>query len=851
MKKFNKGVIKLNDCEEILKQKNSHNTLLFLWVLVLVFCGGNVLGQMPVQWSSAEIYHEMTKLPVLGKVLYLAAHPDDENTRFISYCANELKMQTAYLSLTRGDGGQNLLGAEVGPELGMIRTQELLEARKIDGAQQFFSRALDFGYSKTYTETFDIWGKEDILADVVWVIRTFKPDIIVCRFPPDGRGGHGHHTASAILGMEAFKQAADPTKFINQLKHTEVWQPKRLLINTGRWWNSEISANDQGVVALDVGTYNSTLGQSYSEIAALSRSQHKSQGFGTTGVRGELLEYFEHLDGDTAKFDLSEGIETSWKRVQGSSKIEKAIKKMLDHFSPQCPEKSVPALLAILKQINQLTSSKNTKNQENLRWLENKKNAIEKIVVQCMGLYSVAHADDFYKTEGDSLTINFEWINRSNVNAKILNIKCDDLNFEQSTEKLLEKHQLQQWQVNFVVPKIEKSQPIWLKNAPIGGLQPIADLDDRVRAENEAVFSFNISLRIENHIIKLSIPVTYQWKDPVKGEMHRPFIIVPKFSGKLQTDLAFFTQSDTQQLELIVYRHSDEIKANISAAIPTGWTIIMPDEVSFEKGERAKKVAITVIPPEKSAQGVLQFQLNNEPLVAWNTIEYDHIKTLDWFPKAAVKLVYEDIKTTKQKIGYVEGAGDKVPQALRLLGYEVEMLTNSDLLSTDLSQYQTIITGIRFLNVNEKSDIWMQELLEYVKTGGNLILQYNTRHALKTNVFSPYPIELSRDRVTEEDAKVIILDTDHSVINGKFNSISERDFDLWVQERGLYFPSSWSKEYSVLLSMNDKNESPKTGSLLTAPYEKGHYTYTGISFFRQLPAGVPGAFKLMVNLIER
>ena len=809
-----------------------------------------LLGQQPKQWNATQIYHEMTKLPVLGKVLYLAAHPDDENTRFISYCANEWNYETAYLSLTRGDGGQNLIGAEVGDELGLIRTQELLEARRIDGAKQFFTRALDFGYSKSAEESYQFWGKEAVLADVVWVIRTFKPDIIVCRFPTDGGGGHGHHTASAQLALEAFGIAANPEKFKNQLKHTEVWQPKRIVVNTGRWWNSNISANDPGVVALDVGTYNANLGKSYSEIAALSRSQHKSQGFGTTGIRGELLEYFEFLGGDTAKKDLMDGVNSSWNRVQGSGRVEKAIQKLLHDFESCAPEKSIPQLIQILDHLDKLSEIKSTQYTENQRWIQSKKRALEQIIIQCLGLYGGVHSDAYYKTKGDSLQINFEWINRSDISVTLESLACEKLNFHQKTAKLLAKHQKQVWSEKFLVNLQQPTQPLWLQKPPVGARYQIEDLEDRTRAENLPELSFVATFNIMGRSMAWTFPVTYHWNDPVKGEMHRPFIIAPKFTGLLNQDLGVFTKAESQYLELIIYKHSDENEVRLEANTPPGWEVEIPKRILFKNGVTVQKVPIKITPSNMAKMGKLMFEANGQPLTHWRTISYDHIKTLDWFKPTSLNLIYEKMVTTPRKIGYIEGAGDHVPSVLRLLGYEVQVLTNEDLLNVDLSAFQTIITGIRFLNVNEKADLWMQQLLNYASEGGNLILQYNTRHALKTENFSPYPISLSRDRVTEEDAKVTFLDPKHPIMTTP-NALTEKDFALWVQERGLYFPDTWSDEYAALFAWNDVNETPKKGALLTTKYGKGTYTYTGISFFRQLPTGVPGAFKLMVNLIEQ
>ena len=330
------------------------------------------------QWNSSRILHEIQKLNTLGNVLYLAAHPDDENTRFISYCANEKKMHTGYLSLTRGDGGQNLIGTEIREELGILRTQELLSARSVDGGEQFFTRANDFGYSKNPKETLQIWDKDKILSDVVWVIRKFRPDIVVCRFPPNSKGGHGHHTTSAILAMEAYDIAGDPKMYPEQLEYVQIWQPKRVVVNTGRWWNDNISEDDEGVVAEDIGGYNNLLGESYLEMAAKSRTMHKSQGFGSTGKRGEYVEYFEHLKGDAADKSLFEGIDFSWNRIQSDSKLQLKLNELINQFDHDNPANSVRNLLELRYMISRLNDD---------FWKEKKMTQIDEILRQCLGLF--------------------------------------------------------------------------------------------------------------------------------------------------------------------------------------------------------------------------------------------------------------------------------------------------------------------------------------------------------------------------------------------------------------------------------------------------------------------------------
>ena len=390
-------------------------------LLVLVFVVPIVSFSQTRQLSSGEIRLKLRKLNFLGSVLYVAAHPDDENTRIITAMANDRLAATAYLSMTRGDGGQNLIGAEIRDQLGLIRTQELLAARRIDGGEQFFTRANDFGYSKNATETFAIWGKDNIMHDVVKVYRQFQPDVIITRFPPDERAGHGHHTASAMLAQEAFDAAAQSAIFPEQVKEFGTWQVKRLYTNTGRWWNNTINENTPGIIVIDVGLYSPLLGQSYSEIAAISRSQHKSQGFGSRGTRGRQLEFLEYMKGARAEKDLFEGIDTSWKRVKGSEKVQELVAKINNEFKDENPEVSVPKLFALRDELQKLEPS---------IWKTRKISEVESIIQDCLGLYVEVTADQYWVAAGEETKFSFEVVNRSESEVVLKQVVARDLSYD-------------------------------------------------------------------------------------------------------------------------------------------------------------------------------------------------------------------------------------------------------------------------------------------------------------------------------------------------------------------------------------------------------------------------------------
>lgn len=801
------------------------------------------------QLSSAEIFQKIKKLNVLGNVLYLAAHPDDENTRFISYCANEKMFNTGYLSLTRGSGGQNLIGTEIRDELGIIRTQELLSARKIDGGEQFFSRANDFGYSKNPKETLEIWDHQKILADVVWVIRKFRPDIIVCRFPTNGKGGHGHHTSSALLASEAFELSADSSKFKEHLKYVNTWKPKRVVINTGRWWNDNISDDNPAVVSLDIGGYNKLLGTSYNELAALSRSMHKSQGFGSTGKRGEYLEYFEYLKGDSAKNNLFEGVDFSWKRAGENtlssqnitSSVHRLIDEIIRNYNGADPSQSIPRLIKVKELMVKI---------EDRFWREKKIEEVEDIILQCSGLFLEMTTLSSKKTARDSVSFTLEIVNRSNLKMQLKSIACRDLKFYKKYEKTLKENHVLNLNNKTNIPKtIPISQPFWLLNSPSKGSYNFDSFSLIGNSENHPSAEFEITVEIGGQLINYKRPLIFKWNDPVKGEQTKNWIVCPKVTANINENIMIFSEQKKQSISVTLTAHTKDQTGAINIIKPEGWEVIGPKEYNLKEIDQQIELEYQISPQKKAKNGFLEFELNSQEAFGFKTLNYDHIKQQTWFPKSKLQLSYLNLDIVPKKIGYLMGAGDLIPDYLKILNYDIELLSSEELTLNKLKNYDVIITGVRFFNVNESSSKIVPFLMEYTKQGGNVIVQYNTSYRLKTKDFSPYPIKISRDRVTQEDAPVTFLNSSHPVMNYP-NKILKEDFDSWVQERGLYFPNGWSKEYETIFSWNDRGEKPKKGSLLIAKYGKGYYTYTGISFFRQLPQGVSGAYKLLVNIIS-
>ncbi len=815
----------------------------FILLLLIPFLGA---AQSKTQPNAAEIKLGLKKLNFLGSVLYVAAHPDDENTRAITYFANERLAATAYLSMTRGDGGQNLIGPEIRDELGLIRTQELLAARRLDGGQQFFTRANDFGFSKSADETFAIWGKDQILEDVVRIYRQFQPDVIITRFPPDERAGHGHHTASAVLAQEAFEAAASKDRFTNQLSDYQTWQVKRLYTNTGRWWNQSINENTPGVLTLNVGGYSALLGTSYSELAAISRSQHKSQGFGSRGTRGDQLEFLEFVKGEEAKKDVFENVNTTWTRLKGGEKVQALVEKVISEYNEEKPEASVPLLLQIRQQITALEKSV---------WRDRKLEEVNHLLQACLGLYLEATADHYWASPGNLLPVSIELLNRSSLPIVVKKISAPAFNYDSTVSaNLLSGKTLNIKVKRPVANTVSYSSPYWLKEEHSIGTFTIPDEKLVGKPESDPAIHFTVDIELAGQILPITLPLIYKNVDPVKGEVNRSVEVVPPVFVNLAESVIIFATDALHQVQVVVKSSGKEkVQGILNLRLPAGWRS-EPASIAFELtklGEEQIK-NFTLYPAAKEGKYSLEaYAVINDKQhdKALKIIAYDHIPTQTILQKSAAALVRINLKKEGNTIAYIKGAGDDVPSALRNMGYEVWEMKNEEITIDNLKRVDAVVLGIRAVNTNNRLQFAMPVLLEYVKNGGTLVVQYNTNFDYETEVFSPYPLTLSRDRVTEEDATVTILKPEHPILNYP-NKISSADFDGWVQERGLYFPNKWDGQFEALLSMNDKGEKAKEGSLLVANYGSGKYIYTGLSFFRELPEGVLGAYKLFANLVS-
>ncbi|MGO4770585.1 PIG-L family deacetylase [Flavobacterium sp. W22_SRS_FK3] len=825
-------------------------TQLFLILLISIQIS---FAQQPQKSNSIEIYNQIQKLNFLGSVLYIAAHPDDENTRLISYLSNEVNARTGYLSLTRGDGGQNLIGPQLRELLGVIRTQELIEARKIDGGEQFFSRANDFGFSKNPDETLKIWDKDKVLADVVWTIRKFQPDVIINRFDHRSPGTtHGHHTSSAMLSFESFDLTNNAKVYPEQLKYVKPWQVKRQFFNPSWWFYGSQEKFDKAdkskFTTLETGVYYTGIGKSNQEIAALSRSRHQSQGFGSTGSRGDETEYLELINGEKPKDqnNLFDGIDTSWNRVNNGKPIGELITNIIANYNFSNPSASIPDLVKAYSMIQDL---------EDTHWKDIKSDAIKNIIAASAGLYLEAVSEEQEATPGNTIKLNIEAINRCSVDMQLTALTSLPDNKTTVKYKLfLKNNNDQRFKLEIKLPEnMEYTDPYWLKEKASVGMytvsnQEIIGIPDIIR---EVKVVFNV--RINGVDIPFERTVVYKYNDGVKGEMYNFLDIVPEVTSSILEKVLIFKDTKSKMVPVKVRAGKDDIKGNVQLELPKNW-MVSPELIPFalEKKGMEQTFYFEVTAPSKTEEAVAKSIVTTENKKFdkdQTIIDFSHITKQMVLKTAESKFLRIDLKTNGNSIGYIMGAGDEVPESLTQMGYKVSILKPEEITPEKLDSFDVVMTGIRAYNTVNALTNKQSILFDFVKNGKTMIVQYNTNGKLITDKIAPYPLRLSNDRVTEENAKITFLAPSHPVLNTP-NKISTKDFEGWTQEQGLYYPNQFDAAFTPILSSHDKGESNKNGALLVAPYGKGYYIYTGLSFFRELPEGVPGAYRLLSNIIS-
>ncbi len=793
--------------------------------------------------STVEVYQDLQELQRGLRVLYLAAHPDDENTRLISWLENDQHVRTAYLSLTRGQGGQNLIGDEKGDGLGVIRTYELLEARKVDGGEQFFTRAIDFGYSKSAEESFEFWGREQVLQDVVQVIRTYRPYVIITRFPPTRNAGHGHHEASAILAEEAFDLAGDPEAFPAQLEQLQPWTPEVLYHNTSSWWDKSLDdKTDEALKAdkmhrVDVGVFNDVLGLGMNEIAALARSKHRCQAFGTPLRRGHQWEYLQFVKGKWNE-DFLDGMLGVWKQ---SPEHAEGFQRMVDAFNFTDRAANMATfrqyVLPLLSQRNMWAESQDM--QVVLQQVNDLKLALS-------GMRVEAYAGETPVLVGSNHLVTIEVYNAGSEEHEIT-FKHESLD----TTLQVNAGENISFEVSMKADK-EPSNPFWLR-APHEGWLYGMDVKRDVGVPFKPDAQLDYMIKMDGQWVLGKTTLHRRWNDRSVGQIEEPMTFVQSvtFTPKVRSKVV--RNGEVVSIDVVIKAFEDIALLDMEVGHPKELTLINAEWPEGLSAGQERTVNLTFKAEGLTDPAAITFAANVKGArchMMQTAIDYEHIPYVLIHENAQVNIIPLNIDFDPSKrILYVEGSGDEVDDTLEELGYQVFRDNLNDLSTDQLHSFDAIITGIRAFNRNDDLAANASVLEKYVEQGGKLIVQYNTTYDLKVEQIGPYPLTLSRNRVTDEHSAVEVLEPKHPVFNSP-NKISTEDWDGWVQERGLYFAGEWDRKYTPLISWHDKGEEPALGGLIVAKHLNGQLVYTGISFFRQLPAGVTGAYKLMVNLIE-
>jgi LmbE family N-acetylglucosaminyl deacetylase len=859
----------------ILYRCKSAAKLIGLAVLVYVIYITTLRAQRELS-GAAEAKLAIDRLDVVGSVLMIAAHPDDENTALLAYLARGRKVRTGYLSLTRGEGGQNLIGAEQGDELGLIRTEELLAARRIDGAEQFFTRAIDFGFTKTSKETFEKWGHEKILSDVVWVVRRFQPDVIVLRFTGTPRDGHGQHQASAILGKEAFSAAADPKRFPEQLRWVQPWQARRLMWN-GFAFNSEQEKEldkESRKIEVDAGDYDPLLGHSYTEIAGMSRSMHRSQGMGTAERKGSNKNYLLPVEGEAATRDPFDGVDITWNRFPGGAAVGRILGETARAFDPTNPAKSVPSLLAAQKLVTDLHVAELSR-----PLLDLKRRELEETIALCSGLWLDAAADKFAVVPGGALKLSATALNRERLAIEVNSIDLEGMaqGSVKDSSGALPFNTPKVYPLDIAVASTQPlSQPYWLREPKQGDTYTVSDQTEIGLPENPPLLRAHFHLRIENSQLEIVRPVIYRYVERAQGELTRAIVVEPPVALEWSEEALLFPSPSAKSVELQVRANVARASGGIRVQAPAGWNV-NPSTQDFKLSAIGQESPLSfhLTPSAQDSQGSLEAsaKVGDQTIaVGMETISYPHIPPQVLFKPARTELVRSDVRLLAKTVGYVMGAGDEVPHALRQMGADVTLLGADDLAHGDLSRFDAIVTGVRAYNTRPELRANQERLLEYVRNGGTMVVQYNVPEGggpaptpgrggngrgpasadsepTVLDHIGPYPLTTGRDRVTVEEAPVELPNRTSPLLH-KPNEITARDFEGWVQERGLNFASEWDSHYQPLFETHDPGEKALLGGTLYTRYGKGAYVFTAFSWFRELPAGVPGAFRIFANLLS-
>ena len=841
---------------------------------------------LPSQERGATALGEsVAGLDVTARVLVIGAHPDDEDTQLITWLARGRQVETAYLSLTRGDGGQNLIGNELGPLLGMIRTNELLAARRLDGGRQFFSRAFDFGFSKSADETYTHWPKDSILRDVVTVVRAFRPQVIVAVFSGTPRDGHGPHQVSAILAREAFDAALDTVRF-----------PRSATLGLGAWtplkfYRAARFAPDEATLSFNVGELSPFRGQSYAEIASDSRSQHLSQGFGSLQRRGTSMDYLK-LEASRRSPPIAretsplETIAIGWDRF-ATVRVQDGVRGALDSLDGAIaavrrvenlasPAAMVAPLARVVRLLDRaregLPCPRNPyaggcfDEQGDLAMsLETALRRAQAALLSAAGVLVEATGPRELLAVRDTMPVTISVYNqgRSQVTLESASVWMTGAYGPALSGSPMTIAPDSTGRMTLPLVGDRASVPWWLEwgmtgdvfnppppNSPNGS--NIAIGEDRVAATRARV-----RLRIEGVPFTVDAgPVVYRYADPARGERRRPVAAVPAI-GVTFPDAVQYARvgSSLDRVYSVLVRSS--------ASAPRGVTVSLSLPAGLSTDSLVRRTALPpfgsttvsfrvrgTLPAGKHYVSATATSNGETFMHGWVPIEYDHIRPMRYYRPAGVEINAVDAALPKNaQLAYIRGVGDNVAPMLQELGVSVTMLSPEQLATADLSRFGSVVVGPRAFAASPVLAAQAGKLQDYARNGGTVVVQYGQSEMQAAGIL-PYAITLSRtaERVTDEKASVRVLDA-HSPLLSSPNRITDADFSGWVQERSTYMPTTADPHYLHLLEMHDPGERPNENSVLVAPLGKGAYVYTTLALFRQLPAGVPGAARIFLNLL--
>ena len=834
-----------------------------------------------VLWSSAAPAQErgsaalgglVDGLGVSARVLLIAAHPDDEDTALLAWLVHRQHADAAYLSLTRGDGGQNLIGDELGEALGVIRTEELLAARRLDGATQYFTRAYDFGFSKSAEETYTHWPKDSVLRDVVTVLRAYRPHIVVAIFSGTPRDGHGHHQVSGLLAREAYDAAADTVRFPRSVTAGQgAWTPSKLYLGP-------YQSRDRATVRFNVGEYDPVLGRSYYEIAMESRSQHKSQAFGRLQRRGTQLDWLmlekssvasiANGAGERSPFD---GIDTTWARLRPMvAKTSPNAAAALDSLPAAAaaaraaldfrrPTTAVPALARVHRLLTRVREARVTDADVEAS-VRSGLARVTRALLEATGVAVEATAGRAAVARGDSVPVEVTLHARGDVPVTVTSIQVAGPDVSGAAilsngSATVQPDSSATWRGG--VRGVRVTQPWWLGHGRRGDLFGVPRTEvAQAESERPTAATARVTLSINGTVVEASAPVVHRRPDPVRGDVQRPLAVVPPIAVTLPRTVEYARAgAPLERVERVELRSALTTATDVSVTLtpPGGLTSDGIKRVTIAPGgtEAVEFVVRGTPRPTRGEMSVVAEGRGERFGDGYTEIEYDHITPQRMFRDATVTLQGVDVALgANLRVAYIPGAGDNVAPMLGQLGVPVTIIEPGSVAATDFSSFTTVVVGTRAYESRPELIQHNGRLLEYARRGGTLVVQYGQYEMMQRGIM-PYPVTISRPhtRVTVEESPVTIVDPQHLTLRAP-NRVGPRDFEGWVQERALYMPSEFDSAYTAPLAMSDPGEPSSRGALLVTPYGRGLYVYTTMAFFRQLPAGVPGAARLFVNLLS-